>query len=57
MGVAEKSAEVAASYVSMEAEIPEVLYLSLIHISEPTRPVAGVTENAADLLRLRWEIF
>ena len=26
MGVAEKSAEVAASYVSMEAEIPEVLY-------------------------------
>ena len=26
MGVAEKSVETAASYVSMEAEIPEVLY-------------------------------
>ena len=26
MGVAEKTAEAAASYVSMEAEIPEVLY-------------------------------
>ena len=30
MGVAEKSAEVAASYVSMEAEIPEVLYRGML---------------------------
>ena len=38
MGVAEKGAEAAASYVSMEAEIPEVLYRGM-RISSASIPI------------------
>jgi hypothetical protein len=58
MGAVEKGADAVEKLVKpdFDSHRSEKLISAMSRMSL-TRPVAGVTENTADLLRLRWEIF